>query len=94
MSSYNNGFLPKNQATINFRQSKLLNQDENIIKVTQANKTIHIDDPLSHREFGKVIPHLVNENVNPNVNHQKILENKENVAKNVVVDYKNVSKSC
>jgi hypothetical protein len=90
MSSHTN-FISKNQATINFKQSKLLNQDENYIKINQANKIIALDENLSHREFGKIIPYTMNENVNPNMNAQKVLENKENVPKNIVIDHKNVT---
>ncbi len=90
MSSHPNGFLQKNQANFNFKQTKLVNHDENYVKINQFNKISNENESFSHREFGKVIPHASYENVNPMYNAQKILENKENIPKNVIVDTKNV----
>lgn len=90
MNSQTNSLFQKNQGNLNFKQTKLLNHDENFIKINNLNKFSNEHDSLSHREFGKVIPINSNENVNPNLNPQKILDNKENIPKNVVIDHKNV----
>jgi len=86
MNSLTSSFVPKNQGNLNFRQSKLVANDENYIRINHVNKFVNENESLSHREFGKVLPYAMNENVNPN----KMLENKENIPKTVLIDHKNV----
>ena len=91
MNPHTNCFGQKNQGNLNFRQTKLVTNDENYIKINHVNKFSNETESLSHREFGKVLPYTLNENINPNLNSNKILENKENIAKTIVIDHKNVS---
>lgn len=91
MNSHTNCFVPKNQGNLNFKQTKLVANDENYLKINHVNKFSNENESLSHREFGKVLPYTMNENVNPNFNPNKNLENKENIPKTIVIDHKNVS---
>jgi hypothetical protein len=90
MNTQTNCFGQKNQGNLNFKQTKLVGNDENYIKINQINKFLNENESLSHREFGKVLPYSLNENVNPNLNTNKIQENKENIPKTIVIDHKNV----
>ena len=91
MNTHTNFFVPKNQGNLNFKQTKLVPNDENFIKINHLNKFSNENESLSHRQFGKVLPYTINENVNPNFNANKMLENKENIPKTIVIDHKNVS---
>lgn len=90
MNTHSNSFLQRNQGGFNYKQTKLFANDENYIKINHGNKFGNENEPLSHREFGKVLPYTMNENVNPNLNQSKALENKENIPKSIVIDHKNV----
>ena len=90
MNTQTNFFVHKNQGNFNFKQTKLVGNDENYLKTNQVNKFSNENESLSHREFGKVLPYTLNENVNPNLNQNKIQENKENIPKTIVIDHKNV----
>ena len=91
MSNYQNTIYPKIQGIVTLRTSKPKNQDENLIKITRGSKkSLNLTSRnSSKREFGKIIPSIVNENTN--ITSIKVNENKENVSKKILVEQKNVN---